>query len=159
MAAKHPHTTDEYLSSVARMIRAAGRRVAHEDPEQLAALVALHEAVSEAVEAAVYGQRQSGIWWSSIAEALGVSKQAVIQRWAAKVDAMAQLHANDVNYLPYPGAGKAALPAEWRKGSEAPKGTCPQCEARVMTNPDGSICGHQQHDAYGQPVRTAALLR
>lgn len=87
MKPKHPHTTDEYVASVARMIRAAGRRVAHEDPEQLAALAQLHQEVDEALMVAVAGQRASGIWWSSIGEALGVSKQAVIQRWASKMGA------------------------------------------------------------------------
>lgn len=69
-----------YFDGVSRMIRAAGRRVADSDPEDLVELVALQAALDAALAAAVEGQRDR-YSLAQIARGLGVSKQAVAQRW------------------------------------------------------------------------------
>lgn len=74
--------TADYMRDMARMIAAAGRRASRADPDMLAALLALHEAVDAAALVAVAGQRATGITWESIGEALGVTRQAVIMRWS-----------------------------------------------------------------------------
>jgi hypothetical protein len=66
------------------MIKAAGVRVGQSDPDDLAALVALQQTLSEAIQTAVDGQRAAGVWWSSIGEATGTTKQAAIQKWNTK---------------------------------------------------------------------------
>lgn len=83
---KRYRTTAQYLAMVRRMIRGAGRRVAGADPEDLAELVRLREAVDAAVLDAVRGQRAQGITWQSIGDALGVTKQAAILRWAPHIE-------------------------------------------------------------------------
>ena len=62
------------------MIKALGRSVAREDPEQLAAMLRLSGVLADAVQAAVVGQREDHTW-ESIADALGVTRQAVIMRF------------------------------------------------------------------------------
>lgn len=158
-ANKNRHSADDVIAMTGRMIRASGRHAGESDPEQLAALARLQEQLDDALVEAVRGQREAGVWWSSIAEALGVTKQACIQRWAKKVEAVQQLRDSEVNYLPCPGEGKAALPADWKHGAETPKGICRACGERVMTNPDGTICGHQQTGRDGRPVHNLTLLR
>lgn len=70
-----------YLGAVRRMVRAAGRRVAEADPEDLAELLALQAAVDRALAEAVTGQRAAGTSWAAIGAALGMTKQAAYQRW------------------------------------------------------------------------------
>lgn len=81
MAAKRQQTTGQYLAMCRRMIRAAGRRVAWEDPEHLRELAELKAAVDDALAVAVAGQRAAGITWDSIGEAMGYTRQAAIKRW------------------------------------------------------------------------------
>lgn len=65
-----------------RMIAAHGRRVADADPEDLAALLALRDALDDAVAAAVLGQRaRHGRSWADIARATGTTRQAAQMRW------------------------------------------------------------------------------
>jgi hypothetical protein len=80
-------TADEMIKCAARMIQAAGEHVAQEDPAQLARLVKLQEVLSESIVDAVMGQRDAGITWQSMGDALGTTKQAVIQRWGPRVAA------------------------------------------------------------------------
>lgn len=70
---------------IGRMITAAGRRVGGYDPDQLARLVGLHRTLDGAVVEAVAGQRAAGVTWRSIGEALGVTKEAVIQAYGPAV--------------------------------------------------------------------------
>lgn len=79
-------TATDITKCAARMIRAAGARVAHEDPDQLAELVALADVLSDAIQAAVDGQRAAGITWQWIGEATGTTKQAAIQKWANRTN-------------------------------------------------------------------------
>lgn len=63
------------------MIRSVGKRVALEDPENLASLTVLEEALREAWALAIAGLRETG--WSdpAIGRQLGMTRQAVEQRW------------------------------------------------------------------------------
>lgn len=80
--------TTEYLSMLRRMIRAAGRRVAEADEDELAGLLALRAELDNAVTAAVHGQLAAGRSWTFIGEACGISKQAAFKRWGtAREDA------------------------------------------------------------------------
>lgn len=74
--------TDEFLSMVKRMIRAAGRRVADADELELEALLALREELDTAVRVAVLGQRATlGRSWAWVGAALGITRQAAQQRY------------------------------------------------------------------------------
>ena len=76
--------TPEYVSMLCRMVRAAGRRVADGDPEDLALLRQVQAELDAAVTAGVRGMREnSGRSWSEIGRALGVTKQAASKRWGA----------------------------------------------------------------------------
>lgn len=77
----HKEADPGNVAATARLIRAAGRRLAGYDPDQLPRLQALHRAVDDAMVEAVRGQREQGITWVSIAEALGVTKEAVVQAY------------------------------------------------------------------------------
>jgi hypothetical protein len=72
----------DYLAMVERMIRAAGRRVAWADPEDLSELIGLKFVLQEAIDEAVIGLRATGITWGSIGVATGTSRQAAIMKWA-----------------------------------------------------------------------------
>lgn len=63
------------------MIRSVGRRIGLEDPENLASLAVLEEALREAWALAIAGLRETG--WSdpAIGRQLGMTRQAVEQRW------------------------------------------------------------------------------
>lgn len=74
--------TSEWLKMLARMIRAAGRRVAEADEHELAQLVALRDQLEESIRFAIQGQRSSGRSWASIGIALGLSRQGAFQRYS-----------------------------------------------------------------------------
>lgn len=73
--------TADVVAGLARQIRAAGRRVAAEDPEDLAHLQVLQAALDEAFGCAITGLRGSGYSDGAIGRQLRVTKQAVAQRW------------------------------------------------------------------------------
>lgn len=74
--------TTEYLAMVRRMLRAAGRRVADSDPEDLAELLALQADLDQAIATAVHGMRNThGASWADIARATGTTRQAAAMRW------------------------------------------------------------------------------
>lgn len=76
--------TPDFHAFLARGIRAAGRRVAAGEPADLADLLALQEVLDEAVTAAVEGLRSEdggSYSWQAIAEELGTTRQAAMQRW------------------------------------------------------------------------------
>jgi hypothetical protein len=77
---KRHTTTHQRIQATGRMIYAAGRSVAREDPEQLAELVGLQFVLDAAIRLAIVGLRED-FTWQSIADALGVSRQACIMRW------------------------------------------------------------------------------
>ena len=77
--------TNAYLRMTARMLAAAGRRVADADPDELQQLLALRDAVDAAVLNAVRGLRASGATWQDIGDAIGVTRQAAIMRWSKRM--------------------------------------------------------------------------
>ena len=80
-----PVETPEYLGMVARMIRAAGRRVADADDVDLADMARLRDELDAAIAAAVTGQREKhGRSWADVARPFGITKQAAQQRWGSK---------------------------------------------------------------------------
>lgn len=64
-----------------RFVRAIGRRIAEGDPEQLAELVRLQDTLDDAWRVAVDGLRAQGRSDTEIGRPLGISRQAVGQRW------------------------------------------------------------------------------
>jgi hypothetical protein len=75
---------DAYLVFVARVIAAAGKRVATGDVDALADLAQLASDVDAALITAVTGLREFGYSWEQIAARLGVTRQAAQQRWGGK---------------------------------------------------------------------------
>lgn len=73
----------DYTAFIRRALEAHGRRVAEGDPADLADLVALRAALDAAIATAVAGLRAgSGAYsWADIGDALGISRQAAMQRW------------------------------------------------------------------------------
>ena len=72
---------DTYLVFVARVITAAGKRVATGDVEALPDLARLSADLDAALITAVTGLREFGYSWEQIASRLGVTRQAAQQRW------------------------------------------------------------------------------
>ncbi|MGY3515106.1 hypothetical protein ACVMYR_02185 [Micromonospora sp. PTRAS2] len=72
---------DEFAAFARRIIRAHGRRVATGDVEALRDLLALSDAIDQAVAEAVIGLRAFGYSWAEIGSRLGISRQAAQQRW------------------------------------------------------------------------------
>lgn len=78
--------TAEFGAMVRRMIRAYGRRVADADEIELAQLVETRDALEEAIEQAVVGQRElHGRSWADVAPGLGVSRQEAHRRYSKAV--------------------------------------------------------------------------
>jgi hypothetical protein len=75
------YETADVASAVLRLVRAVGRRCADGDPEDLAELVAIDHAVHDWMAKAVDGLRANDYSDADIAEVLGVTKQAVWQRF------------------------------------------------------------------------------
>lgn len=73
--------TPDVADAVCRLIRSIGKRLATEDPEQLAHLIAMDAALKTAWTTAIAGIRSSGATDSDIGAELGVTKQAVAQRF------------------------------------------------------------------------------
>lgn len=78
-------STAEVAGAARRMTLALGRRLAEDDPGALVYLARLRLALAEAEETAVDGMRDTGFTDADIAAELGVTRQAVRQRWPHKV--------------------------------------------------------------------------
>jgi hypothetical protein len=76
--------TMDYLSMVRRMIRAAGKRVAWADEPELRELVDMRKHLDEAIQHAVERQRDRGVTWQRIGDALGITRQAAQERFKVK---------------------------------------------------------------------------
>jgi anti-sigma regulatory factor (Ser/Thr protein kinase) len=74
----------EFMAFARRILRAASRRMAEADPEDLADLVALRAVVDEAIDNAARAVHASGASWGQIGAAVGTSRQAAQQRWGVK---------------------------------------------------------------------------
>lgn len=74
-----------FLSFLRRVLRAASKRIADADPEDLAEMLALQVELDDAITRAVVGLRAAGRSWGEIAAAIGTTRQAAQQRWGVKV--------------------------------------------------------------------------
>jgi hypothetical protein len=75
---------DEYGAFARRVVRSYGRRIATGDVEALGDLIELSDEVNRSIGAAVTGLRAAGYSWGEIASRLGVTRQAVQQRWGGE---------------------------------------------------------------------------
>lgn len=75
-------STEEFLSAVRRMMRAAAKKVAQGDEFELAEFVALKQEYEYCLGQAVAGQRTFGHKsWAQIADGAGNRKSAAQERW------------------------------------------------------------------------------
>lgn len=75
---------DKFGGFVRRIVRAYGRRVAAQDIEGLAGLVALRSDLDDAVTAAVVGLQASGYSWTEIGRVVGLSRQGAQQKYGRR---------------------------------------------------------------------------
>jgi hypothetical protein len=68
-------------AAVGRQVDALAERTRTEDPDALLLLLALDEKLADAFRVTVAGLRASGFLDREIGEQLGVSRQAVEQKW------------------------------------------------------------------------------
>ncbi len=73
----------DYAAFSRRVIRAAARRVAAGDVEELTHLLGLERELQSAIQTAVNGLRAQGYSWADIALRIGITRQAAHQRWAS----------------------------------------------------------------------------
>jgi hypothetical protein len=77
----------DYAAFSRRVIRAAARRIAAGDVEELAHLLGLEREVQCAIQIAVNGLRAQGYSWADIGLRIGITRQAAHQRWATTEEA------------------------------------------------------------------------
>ena len=77
---------DEYAAFARRVIAAYSRRVASGDIDAIAEMAALADHLDAAIGDAITGLRAIGYSWADIALRLGVTRQAVQQRWGGQDD-------------------------------------------------------------------------
>lgn len=82
--------TSDFLRAVARLIRAAGRRVGDADIDELRDLLAMQAELDRTIVQAVAGLRAAGVTWQQIGEANGTTGQAATIRWRARIEQLAQ---------------------------------------------------------------------
>jgi hypothetical protein len=73
----------DYAAFSRRVIRAAARRIAAGDVDELTHLLSLERELQRAIRIAVDGLRAQGYSWADIALRIGITRQAAHQRWAA----------------------------------------------------------------------------
>jgi hypothetical protein len=73
--------TPDVASATCRLIVSIGKRVATEDVDGLSSLVLLEKAVRQAWRLAIEGLRHSGVSDRDIGAQLGITRQAIEQRW------------------------------------------------------------------------------
>jgi hypothetical protein len=79
--AKQPRSDEDIVDAVLRMVRAIGRRAATADPDHARLLRLVDEELAEAWRRAVAGWRADGFSDAQIGREIGVTKQAVQQRF------------------------------------------------------------------------------
>jgi DNA invertase Pin-like site-specific DNA recombinase len=72
---------DVYAGFVRRIVRAFGRRIGAGDVAALSELEALRRELDATIHGAVVELRADGYSWQQLADVLGVSRQAVMQRF------------------------------------------------------------------------------
>lgn len=78
--------SDDLAAGIARQLRALAKRLAEQDADSLALVRDLQRELDAVWGVAVAGMRRSGHTDREIGLALGVSKQAVHQRWPRQPD-------------------------------------------------------------------------
>ena len=73
--------TGDVVKATSRLVLAVGKRIAVEDPADLAHILALEAKVTEAKDIAVRGLQRTGYSNREIGDVLGVTRQRVTQRW------------------------------------------------------------------------------
>jgi DNA-directed RNA polymerase specialized sigma24 family protein len=81
---------DEYGAFARRIVTSYARRVAAGDVEALPRMLALSAHLDEAIGQAVVGLRGFGYSWAEIGARLGLTRQAVQQRWGTASDGEAR---------------------------------------------------------------------
>lgn len=81
MTARRTVETADYCAMMGRMMRAHARRVAAGSVDDLADLVALRDELTDAINTAAAALHASGVSYTEIAGALGISRQAARQRF------------------------------------------------------------------------------
>jgi DNA-binding NarL/FixJ family response regulator len=81
MASTTTRTLQDRMAGAHRFVRALSRDTTEWDPDDLAKLQELADAVETVRTQAVLGMRRNGTTDGAIAQALGVSRQAVSKRW------------------------------------------------------------------------------
>ena len=77
---------EEYAAFARRVIAAYSRRVASGDIDAIADMIALADHLDTAIRDAITGLRAIGYSWADLALRLGVTRQAVQQRWGGQHD-------------------------------------------------------------------------
>jgi hypothetical protein len=77
---------DEYAAFARRVIAAYSRRVGSGDIDAIAEMAALADHLDAAISDAITGLRAIGYSWADLALRLGVTRQAVQQRWGEQHD-------------------------------------------------------------------------
>jgi hypothetical protein len=77
---------DEYAAFLRRVIRAYSRRVAAGDIDAINEMATLADHLDAAISDAITGLRAIGYSWADVALRLGVTRQAVQQRWGGHHD-------------------------------------------------------------------------
>jgi hypothetical protein len=72
---------DQYAAFVRRVIAAYSRRIAAGDIDGITDMTRIAAELDNAIAEAVTGLRATGYSWADIAARLGVTRQAVQQRW------------------------------------------------------------------------------
>jgi len=75
---------NEYAAFARRILRAYSRRVGDGDVEALALMLGLAEEIDVTIAEAVKGLRARGYSWAEIGSRLGITRQAVQQRWGQR---------------------------------------------------------------------------
>lgn len=78
---KRVRETSEMISAARRQMRALADRVTRGDVEDFAKLVTLADEIDRVIGIAVSGLCDEGVSYGEIGRAIGVSRQAVRQRW------------------------------------------------------------------------------
>jgi hypothetical protein len=72
---------DQYAAFARRVIAAYSRRIATGDIDAITGMAALADDLDAAIRRAITGLRQRGYSWAEIGARLGITRQAVQQRW------------------------------------------------------------------------------